>query len=109
MHTTTWIKLTLMIKACYGIIAGENLALLKSECLPFVSVGSDLYTYIFLFVMSAEQNMQNLVYTGSFQRGCYLHCSIPSFWFGYSDYFKTLNVFLTCLHVRNKAFHTTVR
>lgn len=74
-------KTTLMIKVCYGIITVENSAPLKSECLPFVSVGSDLYSYIFLFIMSAEQNMQNLVYPGSFQRASYLHCSVPSFWF----------------------------
>lgn len=46
--------------------------------------------------MSAEQNTQNLVYPGSSQRACYLRCSVHSFWFwfGYSDYFKTLHVFL---------------
>lgn len=85
-----------MIKFCYGTIMGENSAPLKSECLPFVSVGSDLLPHIFQFTMSAEQNTQNLVYTGSLQRASYLCCSVSSFWFwfGCSDYFKTLHVFL---------------
>lgn len=45
-------KTTLMIKVCYGIIIGENSTPLKSECLPFFSVRSELYSDFFLFLQS---------------------------------------------------------
>lgn len=102
-------KTTLMIKVCHGIITGENSAPLKSGCLPFVSVGSDLYSFYLLCLQSkicktwsALAAFRELVPTLT---ALYLHLG-----FGWDTLIilKHSMFFSTCLHIRNKAFHMTV-